>query len=357
MLAVLSLKLTDRASAQETKAQVNLLRIDLEENDRGWKVGHSRNSTYNSPLVEGDVIVKIAGQNVASVGPLSIAALIEYAQLHNLAARIERGGQETAVSLSRPESAESSNESLRQTALGATFRSVEDTQRIIITEIVPGSPAERAGLRSDDELLAVDAKSIQVLGAAQLAHDLNEAKESVIHLRVRRRDHHIELVVKPAPPDQISKSSILPGFPFPLHRRGEQAPNFTLPTLEGRNISLGDFQGKTVLITFWSTWCPPCLAEADLLEKLSRDLGPRLIVLGLDVHDKPEILRHFLHLKRLSYPVLIAGEFESQIPIIYGLTALPLTVLINPKGFITYLQSGFQPHSPLESQVQSAIAK
>jgi thiol-disulfide isomerase/thioredoxin len=39
------------------------------------------------------------------------------------------------------------------------------------------------------------------------------------------------------------------------------APLFTLPNLNGENISLTDFKGKIVFLNFWATWCPPCAEE------------------------------------------------------------------------------------------------
>jgi peroxiredoxin len=246
---------------------------------------------------------------------------------------------------------------LRGSAFGATLTSLEDTQRILVTEIVPGSSAESAGLRRDDELLALDGKGIGDLTSPQVADHLNQASETVAHLRIRRGAQELELTVKRAPSGRDSKSSTSPRLPFPLHARGERAPPFTLPNLEGRNISLRDFKGKPVLLTFWSTWCRPCLAEADLFDKLNRELSPRLVVLGLDVDDEPQVLRHFLQVRRLSYAVLIAGEFKSPIPKVYDLGALPLTVVINPKGFVTYLQTGFALNSPLESRVRTVMAK
>jgi peroxiredoxin len=350
--------LTVGTPAQETKAQVDLIGIDLQANDRGWKVQSMRNSTFrNCPLLDGDVIVKVAGYDVAEIGPLSIAALLEYAQLQNLAVLVERDGKEKELSLFSPASPGESEYALGQTALGATFESLEDTQRIIVTAVAPGSPAERAGLRRDDELLTVDGKGIGDLTSAQVAYHLNEIQERLVHLRIRRDAHQVEVAVKRSPEEGDSKSSTRQPLPFPLHTRGEPAPPFSLPNLEGGNISLHDFQGKPVLLTFWSTWCRPCLAEADLLDRLNREFGSRLAVLGLDVVDDPQVLQHFLQVRRLSYPVLIAGEFNSPIPKTYNLGALPLTIIINSKGFVTYLQTGFPPNSPLESQVRSTLAK
>jgi cytochrome c biogenesis protein CcmG/thiol:disulfide interchange protein DsbE len=346
------------ARAQETKVEVNFAGIELVENDRGWKVEETRDSALiSSPLERGDIILNVGGQGVAQLGPLSIPVLLEYAQVKALGVVVERAGQEKELSFHSP-SAPGSEGSHRETsALGATFRSVEDTQRFIITDILPGSPAERAGLKSDDELLAVGGKAVGEMPLAQLADFFSKPGDSGARIRVRRGRHEVVTTLKPVYSEESLKSPEAQKMPFPLHARGEQAPAFSLPDLRGRSVALNNFRGKPVLLTFWASWCRLCVAEADLFSRLTREMGTRLVVLGLDVADDPEELQQFLKIRPLSYPLLIAGEFLSPIPKTYDLVALPLTIVIDPDGNIIYLQSGFPPGGPLESRVRSLVAQ
>jgi cytochrome c biogenesis protein CcmG/thiol:disulfide interchange protein DsbE len=347
------------ARAQETKVEVNFAGIELFENDRGWKVEETRNSVLtSSPLERGDIILKVGGQGVAQLGPLSIPPLLEYARIKDVGVVVERAGQEKELSF-HPPSAPGSEEGRRETsAMGATFRSVEDTQRIIITDILPGSPAERAGLKSDDELLAVGGNAVGEMTLAQLADFFSKPRDSGERIRVRRGGHEVITTLKLVHSEQSLKSPEAQKMPFPLHARGEQAPAFSLPDLRGRSVALNNFRGKPVLLTFWASWCRLCVAEADLFDRLNREMGTRLVVLGLDVDDDPEELQHFLKSRPLSYPILIAGDFPSPIPITYDLVGiLPLTILIDPEGYIIYLQMGFSPSGPLESRVRSLVAQ
>ena len=310
------------ARAQETKVEVNFAGIELFETDRGWKVEETRDSVLrSSPLERGDIILKVGGQGVARLGPLSIPPLLEYAEIKDVGVVVERAGQEKELSFHPPSTLDSEG-SREISAMGATFRSVEDTQRILITDILPGSPAERAGLKSDDELLAVGGKAVGEMTLAQLADFFSKPRDSGERVRVRRGSHEIDTTLKPVYSEQSLQSPGAQKMPFPLHARGEQAPAFSLPDLSGRSVALNNFRGKPVLLTFWASWCRLCVAEADLFDRLNREMGNKLVVLGLDVDDDPDELQHFLKIRPVSYPILIAGDFPSPIPITYDLVGL-----------------------------------
>ncbi|WP_290368979.1 redoxin domain-containing protein, partial [Peribacillus frigoritolerans] len=48
---------------------------------------------------------------------------------------------------------------------------------------------------------------------------------------------------------------------------GAKAPNFSLKTLDGKQVELSDYEGKKVMLNFWATWCPPCKKEMPDMEK------------------------------------------------------------------------------------------
>ena len=60
---------------------------------------------------------------------------------------------------------------------------------------------------------------------------------------------------------------------IPAPQEGFLAPDFTLRTLDGGEITLSDLRGKAILLNFWATWCPPCRAEMPAMQKVYLDYG------------------------------------------------------------------------------------
>ncbi|MFQ5696535.1 MAG: TlpA disulfide reductase family protein, partial [Terriglobia bacterium] len=70
---------------------------------------------------------------------------------------------------------------------------------------------------------------------------------------------------------------------FESPREFEEVPNFTFE-LNGQEQELSDLRGQVVLLNFWATWCPPCVAEMPSLERLHQRMRNQgLVILGISV--------------------------------------------------------------------------
>ena len=117
-------------------------------------------------------------------------------------------------------------------------------------------------------------------------------------------------------------------------KEGENAPNFTLKNLDGKEISLNQFRGKHVLINFWATWCGPCKIEMPSLEALYERFKERNFVLLAISNDMfgANIVKPFVKTHKINFTVLL--DQRLKVSNAFGVVSLPTTFMIDPQGKI-----------------------
>ncbi|MFO0726820.1 MAG: TlpA disulfide reductase family protein [Myxococcota bacterium] len=139
--------------------------------------------------------------------------------------------------------------------------------------------------------------------------------------------------------------------------QGDVAPLFTLPNVNGEaKLGLADLKGKVVLLDFWATWCPPCVASMPTLERLHRDLsGAGLVVLG--VNQEPNdvtTVRSFLKERELSLPVVVDSGATARA---YGVFSFPTSVLIDRDGKVVSVHHGPAPEEALRAAISGLLER
>lgn len=132
---------------------------------------------------------------------------------------------------------------------------------------------------------------------------------------------------------------------------GQPAPDFTLPDLAGTRIRLAEYRGtKGVLINFWATWCVPCRQEMPTLERLRRERGATLEVLGvsLDTGSKARV-RAFVRELGLTFPILLDPEHVAGR--LYRVRALPMSFIVDQGGVLRYREIGYRDWTTSESRL------
>jgi len=117
-------------------------------------------------------------------------------------------------------------------------------------------------------------------------------------------------------------------------KAGTVAPLFSLPSLKGSPVTLQSFRGKLVVVNFWATWCPPCVAEMPSLERLHRTLeGEGLQVLGVSIDEDEAALRKFVAARGVTFPILRdpGGRIAAGA---YRTTGWPETFVIDAAGVL-----------------------
>lgn len=150
----------------------------------------------------------------------------------------------------------------------------------------------------------------------------------------------------------ISSVSIIgcnsPGSSSSMRREigiGAPAPDVMLRDLTEKNLSLSDYKGKVLLLTFWKVKCTDCVKTLPSIEALSKQLGNTdLAILAVNVDNleyvKPEKIHSFLREHRLTFRVAADETFSASEA--YKILAVPMTYLIDKNGVIVDIKFGEQ---------------
>jgi peroxiredoxin len=120
------------------------------------------------------------------------------------------------------------------------------------------------------------------------------------------------------------------------------APQFTLPSKAGSEVSLAQYKGQVVMLNFWASWCEPCRHEMPLLEDIYKKynkLGFTLI--GVNVEPDSKAADDWLKQTPVSFPVLY--DKDSKVSRLYNVAGMPTTVIIDRKGNLRYLHVSYKP--------------
>jgi cytochrome c biogenesis protein CcmG/thiol:disulfide interchange protein DsbE len=153
---------------------------------------------------------------------------------------------------------------------------------------------------------------------------------------------------------QVQKSAVAstPEEQYP------EAPDFELPSVDGKQIKLSDFKGKVVFLNFWATWCPPCRREIpafiDLIKKYGND---GFIVLGVAVDPREftqiDKVKPFVKQMGMNYPVVYDTKGISQM--YGGIRSIPTTFVINRQGKVVGQIVGSRPKATFESIIKDLL--
>ncbi len=112
--------------------------------------------------------------------------------------------------------------------------------------------------------------------------------------------------------------------------------DWRLQTLKAETKNLSRSEGKVVLLNFWATWCPPCIAEMPSLQKLYDSYGDRIDFYFVSP-EEPLVVQKFLQKKGYTLPVYI--EVQTP-PEVLQTQTIPATYLISEKGEIVIEKIG-----------------
>jgi thiol-disulfide isomerase/thioredoxin len=133
--------------------------------------------------------------------------------------------------------------------------------------------------------------------------------------------------------------------PVPLP---DDIKNTELTTLDGKKFTLGDYEGKVVVVNLWASWCNPCRHEIPEMVKMYTDYKGRDVeVIGLTMEDEegntPEAVRRSVKELEINYRIAWA-EKELYATLLAPGFQIPQTYIIDKQGRIRKKFIGGDPH-------------
>jgi peroxiredoxin len=115
---------------------------------------------------------------------------------------------------------------------------------------------------------------------------------------------------------------------------GENAPDFTLPDVNGDSVSLHDYHGRIMVVDFWVMWCETCREEVPKIQRIYEKYSPKgVVVLGIHLEEKDAgKVRSFIKNAGITYSVLLDPEETTADR--FAIKGTPSLVIIDHAGGI-----------------------
>ena len=112
---------------------------------------------------------------------------------------------------------------------------------------------------------------------------------------------------------------------------GQAAPAMTMKTIDGETVRLEDLAGKVVVLNFWATWCPPCVAEIPDLARLAKEVNQEGgVVIGISDEDV-DTIRSFVASRDMPYAIVAGSDWPAPFE---SIRAIPVTYFLDAEGTI-----------------------
>lgn len=206
---------------------------------------------------------------------------------------------------------------------------------VVIRDVIPGSPAEAAGLRDGDLIDGVAGQPART--AIDVAERVLAAGVgAILEVRVLRAGTTLTLTTTlteaPAGPAGMLQARFLGQPALPIEA--------SAPTT-GITPTLANLRGSVVVLDFWATWCRPCRAAMRHFADWHQRFGARgLKVVGL-TDEAPALVTRFSRMTHVPY--VLATDPGARTAARYGVSAIPTMFVIDRSGVIRHVSVGISP--------------
>lgn len=133
---------------------------------------------------------------------------------------------------------------------------------------------------------------------------------------------------------------------------GKLAPDFTVATVDGGEVTLSELRGQPVFLNFWATWCGPCVGEMPHMQTVYETYDG-LTMLAVNVWDEGSDIQGFLEENGYTFPV---GIDTGDVGELYEVQGIPTTFILDKNGVIVFSTIGSMDESTMIAAVEDALS-
>ena len=135
---------------------------------------------------------------------------------------------------------------------------------------------------------------------------------------------------------------------------GDPVPTQQFSTFSGELATLASYEGKPVVLNFWASWCPSCVAEMSAaFRPVAQDLGDDITFIGMNIQDDRALALELLETTGVDW--VSAEDADGALYTALGGIAMPFTVYISPDGRVVEKHNGPLTEGQLRAQITNAL--
>lgn len=134
---------------------------------------------------------------------------------------------------------------------------------------------------------------------------------------------------------------------------GERVPSMAVEAFDGTEVKLSDYTGTPLVVNFWASWCPPCVAEMPDLEAVHQATADQVTFVGVDTQDQPEAAARLVEETGVTYDLV--RDPDGALFRAFGVFGMPSTFYVDATGTIVGRHTGLLTQDALFADLEENL--